>query len=175
MNWDIIAIIISVGALAVAILSWLNSRRTTLHHILEDIRKDYRSPEMHSAVKRLWQFYRLWGKDFVQRYEETRQEDEKQIPSLSAQNRIEAERNTLHYQRRLVSHFYQYVAALYVNGILPKGIVAKTWSEADLKIIPEILVPIENKLREVLNTPPLPPLNERNFSPLVLYKDLKDR
>ena len=145
-----------------------------IHHALEDVQKDYRSLEMLCAIERLWQLYRNRGKKkLAEKYEEIRNEEEEWVSSLDKQKRVEAEQNTLHYQRRLVSLFYQHVAALYINKILPKGIVFKTWSETDLRIIPEIIVPIENKLREVLHTPPLPPLDENNYSPLILYRDSK--
>jgi len=103
----------------------------------------------------------------------SRYEDKKKISELNNQeDRIKVVQNTLHYQRRLVSHFYQHLAALYVNKILTKDIVYKNWSEADLRIIPEIIIPIENKLREVLHKPPLGPL-EDNCHLLVLYRDSK--
>ena len=127
---------------------------------------------MHHAVKTLWQFYREHQENFIERYEEIRQEDEKRISSLEERRRVEAEQTTLHYQRRLVSHFYQYVAALRANGVLPKGIVYKTWSEEDLRIIPNIIIPIEIKLREVIQTPQLEPVDKDNLPDglSVLYK-----
>ena len=148
------------------------TQKTMLHHVLEDIHKDYRSPEMHSAVITLRHFYKKHRETFVDKYEEIRKEDEKRMSSLDEEKRIEAER-TLHYQRRLVSIFYRHLAALYVDKILPKSIIFREWAESDLRIIPEIIVPIENKLREVLHTPPLPALDE-NCPLLVLYRDSKD-
>jgi len=52
---------------------------------------------------------------------------------------------------------------------LPKKTLFGYWSEADLRIIPEILVPIENKLRQVSQNPPLD--NQSNL--LILYRDSK--
>jgi len=49
-------------------------------------------------------------------------------------------------------------------------LVHKIWSNEALRIIPDILVPIENKLREVLYTPPKGPL-DKDFDLLVLYRD----
>ena len=143
---SVVALVIAVVAAMFAGLAWWNAKKTTLHHILEDIRKDYRSPEMYHAVKTLWQFYRECEdnhENFVEKYDELRKIDENRISGLEERQRVEAEQTTLHYQRRLVSHFYQYVAALRANGVLPKGIVYKTWTEENLRIIPNIIIPIE--------------------------------
>jgi hypothetical protein len=171
---DIIAISIAFAAAVFAGLAWWNARQTMRHHLISELRKDYLSPQLHHAVKTLWQFYEECGENFVEKYEEKRKEEEEWLSNLNRLEMIKAEQSTLHYQRRLLSHFYQYVATLYLDKILPKGIVFKTWSESDLRIIPEVIVPIENKLREVLHTPPLPPLDEKNYSPLVLYRDSRD-
>jgi len=179
---NVIAIIIALLAAAFAGLSWWNARQTTFHHVLADIRKDYLSPQMGYAVKTLWQFYndcKKDGEDFVEKYCRILKEDKSRLSSLEEQQRVEAERSTLHYQRRLVSHFYQYVAALYANNKrLLRGIVFRTWTEKDLRIIPNIIIPIEIKLREVIQTPPLQPFDEnaldKKDSLLVLYRLYRD-
>jgi len=171
----IIAILIALAAAVFAGLTWWNSKQTMRHHIIEDIRKDYRSLEMHHAVKTLWQFYKDCNKDekdFVGEYLKILDKDEKKLSNLEEHQRVEAERSTIHYQRRLVSHFYQYVAALYDNKILTGDIVFKTWAEEDLRIIPNIIIPIEIKLHEIIHTQPLQPINVENLpsSLSVLYK-----
>lgn len=167
------AIAAAVSALFAAFV-WGIAKRTMIHQVLLDVQKDYRSPQMLYAVRTCWEFYGKQGrKKFVEKYEEIRNEEQRWILSLDKQKRIEAEQSTLHYQRRLVSHFYQHLASLYVNKILPKKIVYSIWSETDLRIIPEVLIPIENKLREVLHTPPLEPLDE-SCSLSVLYRESKD-
>ena len=175
MDYSIVITVISaiaaVGSAIFAAYAYGVGKTTLLHQGLVDVRKDYRSPEMQYAIETLWDFYREHGREkLAEKYEEIRQEEKKWISSLEKQGRIEAERSTLHYQRRLVSHFYQHLAGLYVNGVLPKKTLHKIWSKEALRIIPDILVPIENKLREVLNTPPKGPLDE-NSDLLVLYKD----
>lgn len=149
-------------------------RKALMHQSLLFLQQKYLSPEMLYAVGTLWDFYREYGKErFVKKYEEIRKEEQIWVTSIDKQKRIEAEQSTLHYQRRLVSQFYNQLATLDVNGVLPKDIVYRNWSEADLRIIPEILIPIENKLREVLHQPSLPPLDE-NSSLMVLYRGSKD-
>jgi len=179
---DISGTAIFISSLAVIFtgLIWWNARQATFYRLLADIRKDYLSPQMHYAVKTLWQFYREHQENFVERYEEIRQEDEKRISSLEERQRVEAEQSTLHYQRRLVSHFYQYVAALYANNKrLLRGIIFKTWTEEDLRIIPNIIIPIEIKLGQVIQTPPRQPVDEHNLLDSLsalyrLYKDSKE-
>jgi len=149
-------------------------KRILIHQSLLSLQKDYRSPQMLYAVSTLMDFYREHGpKKFVEKYEERREKERKWILTIDRQSRIEAMQSILHYQRRLVSHFYNQLATLYINEVLPKDIVYRNWSEADLRIIPEILIPIENKLREVLFKPPLPPLDESS-SLMVLFRGSKD-
>lgn len=149
-------------------------KRTLIHQSLLSLQKDYRSPQMLYAVRTLRDFYREHGTEkFVEKYEKIREEERKWILTIDRLKRIEAEQTTLHYQRRLVSHFYNQLATLYINDVLPKDIIYRNWSEADLRIIPEILIPIENKLGEVLYKPPLAPLDE-NSSLMILYRGSKD-
>lgn len=173
--WEGIAIVVAAAAAGFIYFQWRVARKAMLHHALLDVERDYRSPEMLYAVRTLWQFYKEHGREaLVEKYDEIRKREEQWVSSLGKQKRLEAEQATLHYQRRLVSHFYRHLAALCVNDILPRDIVYSKWSEADLTIIPEILIPIENHLRKVLHTPPLEPLDE-NCSLLVLYEDSKGR
>jgi hypothetical protein len=149
-------------------------KKILIHQSLLNLQKDYLSPQMLYAIGTLWDFYREYGREkFIERYEEIREEEHKWVLSIDKQKRIETEQTTLHFQRRLVPQFYNQLATLYVNKVLPKDIIYTNWSEADLRIIPEILIPIENKLREVLHKPPLSPLGE-NSGLMVLYRDSKD-
>ena len=173
---EIIALVSGVVAIVSALFAgfvWRIAHRTMIHQALEDVQKDYRSPEMHHAIRALWQLYIQFGDNLANEYDNIRQHEDSWIFSLpNERDRIEAERVTLHYQRRLVSHFYKHLAALYVNKVIAKDVLFSIWSEVDLRIIPQILVPIENKLREVLREEPLPPLDE-NSNLLILYRDSK--
>ena len=174
---NVIALVSAIAAIASVLFAgrvWRIAKRTMIHQALLEIQKDYSTPQMQYAVRTLWDFYREHGKaNFVEEYDKKRKEDDKWVSGQERQKRIEFEKATLHYQRRLISHFYQHLAALYINKILPKGIVYSNWSEADLRIIPEILIPIENKLREVLFELPLEPL-DNNCSLIILYRDSKN-
>lgn len=164
----------AIGSAIFAGCVWRIVKKTMIHQALLDVQKDYRSPQMLYAVRTLWEFHKTHGKQkLVEKYEETRRREEEWVSGLNQEKRIEAEQSTLHCQRRLVSHFYEHLAALYVNRIIPKGVVYKIWSEPDLRIIPDVLIPIENQLRKVLYTPPLGPLDE-NCNLLILYRDSKN-
>ncbi len=174
---NIIALVSVITAIASALFAgrvWWIAKRTMIHQALLEVQKDYRTPQMQYAVRTLWDFYREHGKDkFVEEYDNRRKKEDKWVSDQEKQKRTESEKSTLHYQRRLVSHFYQHLAALYINKILPKDIVYSIWSEVDLRIIPEIIIPIENKLREVLFEKPVEPL-DNNCSLMILYRKSKD-
>ena len=176
------ALIISIVAVVFAGFLWWNARQTRRHHVIGELRKDYLSPQMFYAVKTVWEFHDKCEKDksdFVEEYMKRFDEDKRRISSLDEQKRLKAEHSTLHYQRRLVSHFYQYVATLRAHGILPKDIVFGIWAEKDLRIIPKVIIPIEIRLKKEIKTSEAQLVNERELPndllPLYrLYADSKD-
>lgn len=125
-----------------------------IHQVLVDILMDYRSPEMLLAVRTLWDLWRSDPDGFVERYETQRKREADAIAALPPEKRLEVERASLHFHRRLVSQFYSFVAGLYELGIIPKRILYTHWGEADLRIIPQILLPIEKRLGDALGTSP---------------------
>ncbi|NIN52867.1 MAG: hypothetical protein GTN80_07255 [Nitrososphaeria archaeon] len=154
-------------------------KNTLFHHILEDIQKEYRSPRMLLAVKSLWDFYRKYGEDkpedeFVGEYKKRCDKDDKWVLFQKKNKRFEFVEATLHNQRRLVSHFYQHLAVLKEKKILPEDLIYSKWSEADLRIIPKILFPIENYLRAKIHEPKLEPL-DKECSLMKLYEHSKNR
>lgn len=173
---DIIALtsaIIALLAALFAFLAWRSTYQALIHQVLEDTQSDYRSPEMLFALTRLKDFYTEHGKDkFVEEYLKVRDEEHKWVMSQEKHTMIDFEKSTLHYQRRLVDHFFWHLSTLYVNGALPKRVIYGYWEEAVLRIIPDILVPISNKLRQVDYDPPLAPLSDKDTL-IILYKDSK--
>lgn len=174
MAGAVISFIMVVAAVASAIFAgtvWLTARKAMLHQALLDVQRNYRSGEMQYAIRTLWDFYKKEGKkNFVEKYEAIRREDEQRISALPPEDRLRAEQATLHYQRRLVSHFYQHLASLHINGVLSRKILYTGWSERDLRIIPEVIVPIESRLpRELSGSPPL----DENSPLIILYRDSK--
>jgi hypothetical protein len=72
------------------------------------------------------------------------------MTDLKGPARIDFIKTTLHYKRRLVSHFYMHLVHLAENKIIPEKVLYAGWKRDDLKIIPTILAPVEQKLASVL-------------------------
>ena len=92
---SVIALIISIVAAVIAGLLWRTAKQTMRHHVLEDIRKDYRSPEMYHAVKTIWEFYKDCQKnkeDFVVKYFKIFEEDNKKLAKLEENQRCKSNR-----------------------------------------------------------------------------------
>ena len=93
---------------------------------------------------------------------------------LAYENNKYSEEN-LHYKRRMISAFYQQVAAFVENDRMLKKLVYSIWRKGDLSIIPKILIPIETiAIPKALNSPPIS--REEDYpvafkSMLRLYKD----
>lgn len=159
--WDPTTVIYSViGATGVAsfvvyVIAWKIHRQTLRYHALVAIQKDYRSHQMGYAVDRLWRFYRedcLGDENTLRkRYHEIFEKEQKEIDEKGKAKQIEARETTLDNQRRIVSHFYNHLAAIYVNKILPPEYIFENWSKYDLVIIPCILLPLENELINIIN------------------------
>jgi hypothetical protein len=105
--------------------------------------QEYRSAEMMLAVNLLWAFRRQHGDDFVQAYLARWRDDDARIAKLPPEEQLNALHVTLHYRRRLVKEFFHLLAGLYELGMLPTAVLYTYWNEAELKIIPEILIPLE--------------------------------
>jgi hypothetical protein len=119
-------------------------------HALFDVRREYQAAEMTLAIATLWRFRQQHGDRFVEVYLETWRRDEEHIAALPAAEQVEEMRGTLHYRRRLVKEFYDLLAGLYELKVLPKDVVYTYWVESELRIIPEILIPLESAVAQNL-------------------------
>ncbi|MBI2839755.1 MAG: hypothetical protein HYX75_15695 [Acidobacteria bacterium] len=118
---------------------------------LMSILLEYRSAEMMDAVKTLWEFRRPHpGESMATEYEEVRKKDDIAWRNADPAARLALIAGTLHYKRRLVSHFYAYLAHLVDLKILPTKVFHKSWAKADLEVIPQVLVPLERALGSAL-------------------------
>lgn len=142
---DIVAVISGIAAVLSALYArhaWVSARHAILHQALMDIHADYRSAEMLDAVKSLWEFYRRFGKGrSVEEYEKVRATDDEALAKLPPNERVDFLKATLHYKRRLVSHFYLHLADLYVNKILPKDVLYASWNRGDWPSFPRSSCP----------------------------------
>jgi hypothetical protein len=119
-------------------------------HVLFDVLRDYQAAEMTLGLITLWNFRREHGDRFVEVYLENWRRDEAHIAARPAAEQVEAMRATLHYRRRMVKEFYNLLAGLYELKVLPKEVVYTYWSEAELRIIPEVLIPLETAVAQGL-------------------------
>jgi hypothetical protein len=140
-------------AAVVAVFAWFLNKRVLLNQALENLLKDYRSFEMGYAINELWRLYRdcrenkeCLKAEYIRRMEH----DLIKIRNLKPEQREIEIKAMLHFQRRIVSHFYHHLAALWIKGILPKIYIYKIWSKNDLAIIPLIIIPIEEALTNSL-------------------------
>jgi hypothetical protein len=165
-----ISLVGTVVAVACAIIAWasaLYARRTwstsrdaMAQQAIMSILLEYRSAEVMDAVKTLWEFRRSHiGGAMAAEYEEVRKRDDAAWRDANPAARLALIPGTLHYKRRVVSHFYAYLAHLVDLKILPKVAFYKSWSKEDLEIIPQVLVPLEKALGTALagGDPPILP------------------
>jgi hypothetical protein len=61
-------------------------------------------------------------------------------------------RATLHYRRRTVKEFFNLLAGLYELKVLPRDVIYTYWNETELRIIPEVLIPLETAVARELRT-----------------------
>lgn len=124
----------------------ITSRRTMWYKALLDAKKDYRSPEMMTAVMILYDLYRKYGKDecrLKMEYSRILEEDNKKIEQENwYKSKFNLIKGSLSYQRRLVLTFYFHLYDLYKHNILPKEMIFGYFHKDNLSIIPKILIPI---------------------------------
>jgi len=197
MIGDSISVISAIGAIIAALVTYylfIITRRNLIYQVLVNLQMEYRSPQMQYAVMTLRDFYRdecdkdeeTLMKKYGEKYDEEKEWLEKQkekyfkrqiLQIWPKEKPVEALETTLDYQRRLVSHFYDHLATLYTNNIVPSPIIFATWSEKDLSIIPKIIIPMENKLTEILykdSKEPQPPPLDESSKLYQLYIDSKE-
>jgi hypothetical protein len=131
-------------------------RKTVNHEAIYNIIKEYRSPEMHRALKQLYDFSQKEGT--TEYYEEYLLKDKFKLKYIEEQNKMNGindfnerskfEFNTIDHSRRLVSQYYDYLALSLLNRFVPQKYIFSLWSRGDLDIIPKILIPMEWGLKE---------------------------
>jgi len=147
LNWlkdleFIIAYISLVLLIATFILVWIIPRRVFKNQVFSDLLNEYRSTSMGIAIKHVWDFYRnnCKGKITKVAYEYNRL---KNIDEAINTNEEEW-RNSLHYHRRIVSHFYRHLA-MFRFGRFPKireRKIKSFFTKGDLEIL-KIIILIE--------------------------------
>jgi hypothetical protein len=137
----LVAVLSLEGIVAVRHLQ--QSRLDSVHHVLVEILEDFRSAEMMMAIVALWRFRADHGERFVEAYMTRWQEDDMRIAQLPEGERLAALTGTIHYRRRVAKEFFNLLGGLYELGVLPPEVLYTYWNEAELKILPEVLIPLE--------------------------------
>lgn len=129
-----------------------SGEKARIHQVLVDVLFEYRSAQMLLAIRTLWSFHDKNKKNLGEAYNKIRLKEEREISQLAPEHRLERERAMLHHQRRLVGQFYSMLAGLYELQIIPAKTLYTYWSKGDLRIIPQIIIPIGKTLSKELGT-----------------------
>ncbi|MBN1763428.1 MAG: hypothetical protein JW878_10220 [Methanomicrobia archaeon] len=183
----IISPIIAIIALGISYYLYVTTKRNLMYQVIVELQMEYRKPEMQYALWILWGLYDEVNEDeeaLMKKYGEKYYEEKKILQKVQEnyykktkmhgkpqEKPIETLKTTLDHQRRLVSQYYHHLAVLTVNNIVPKNTIYKIWDEEALKIIPEILIPMHQKLLEIHHKEP----KDKEYSDMrQLYIDSKD-
>lgn len=167
----VISPIIAIIAAAIAYYLYVVTRKNLEYQVLVKLQMEYRSPEMLYAIFTLWNFYRddcnedeeTLMREYGEKYDEEKGILKKVVETYYTEIRNHREpmekptdfvKTTLDHQRRLVQMFYEHLATLTTNNIIPKKIVYEIWHEETLEIIPLIIIPMAKKLAEKTDTKP---------------------
>lgn len=152
---DWVAVAVASLALIVSIVAVRESRRTQKFQILLDLQKEYRSPEFYNAVMSMWSYYEAGGASeaerastWVNRYMTAYDQHRALLLGSKESDRLSIIRDSLDNQRRLLSHFFSQMGVMYCSSTLPRHLLFEQWSAGTLSIVPRLLIPIENALRE---------------------------
>ncbi len=114
---------------------------------------EYRSAEMHFAVRNLWRFYKVNPETLVPRFQEQLLKDEEIADGLKPTEASDFLRSTINFQRRQVSQFYGLLTSIHDEGGYQRKWLYTYWQERELRIIPRILVPLTAALAESIDAP----------------------
>jgi hypothetical protein len=136
----------AVAALIAAIFAWRLSKRTFRYQIVNELFKEYRSKEMGSSIRRLYEYFRECGSNqdvLIEKYKEDYKNGKQGDESI-------------HNHRRSVSNFYQQVSILAEKDRYIRKTAYEIWKKGDLEIIETIIIPIEVRaMRAILNREPI--------------------
>jgi len=166
-----IALIVSALSLFIAGKAFRSAEKARMHQVLVNVMFQYGSVEMLQAIKTLWKFYEKHKENLGEVYITILRTDESEIEKLDPKQRLERERTTLHHQRRLVENFYSLLAGFHKLKVIPKKTLYTYWNKDNLRIIPDIIIPIEKAMSKELGTDPEHIIFERMQK---LYDDCPD-
>jgi hypothetical protein len=168
-----VLLIIITGFIALfTLFLWLITKTMMKQQLLAEVLKEYRSPEMLHAVRRVWEFgetYQFNRDKMKQAYKSIYDEDYGKVNFASGIEQIEEEQCTFHNQRRITAQFYAHLAMLYKENKVPRKAIMHLWSHKDLEIIPRIMIPLEEIAEEMFQGE----ISDRRYRRLMseLYED----
>ena len=152
MDWSkIILYIISTISLIVSIVLFIISNKRRNFQFLCEQNNLHASDEVFMGTRRLWELYRKDRNSFQELYIEIMQEELLVLNNLPKEKQLEFQRNTLHYQRKLVTQFWRNLALAMKFKLLPEKQAYCTWAKSTVEIIPKVLLPIEKRLAGQIN------------------------
>ena len=146
--FSIVGLVISVVSLTVSIIVFFITRRRQNYLTLYDQMSQFAREEVFIATRRLWELYRKHGDDFADKYIEIMVADNKKLNSLPLEKRLVFQRNTLHYQRKILTQFWRNLSIILKNGLLPEKQVYGAWAKNTVEIVTKVILPIEDKLAD---------------------------
>lgn len=106
------------------------SKKTFEIKLHYDLLNEYSSESMQGAIEELWSYRRkehiIGNGKFGHAYHEKY-------------------KGMIEVSRKKVSHFYQKLALFHVREILPTDLIYATWNRSNLRILIQIIIPIECK------------------------------
>ncbi len=122
-----------------------NAEKARQQKILYDLMFEYRTVQMLTAVRSLYEFHEEYtkkGKNLKAIYENTERVDKEKYRKLPEGEKNIFLKNTLNNQRRLVSQFYAIMKATLDLKLVPPEYIFRYWHSGTLRIIPEIIGPL---------------------------------
>ena len=114
---------------------------------------EYRSARMFVAIRHLWDFYKVNPSTLVERFQWQYEADRKAEEKLEGDELLAHVEVSLDFHRRQVTHFYNMLTSVYDEGGLQRKWLYTYWHRRELRIIPDILVPIERALAVSIDAP----------------------
>lgn len=131
---DLLAGIGAILALIAALYAVYKTRQIFEYETLLKLLSDYRSKDMGNYVEKLWTVYR-----------NECNEDESELVNFYIRDFYSnaREKREIHFERRMVSHYFQHMAILNKKRTLKTHIIKLMFQQNGLEIIPKIILPIE--------------------------------
>ena len=176
-----LTLLVAIGTLLVA---FFIPRKIMVNQLYADLVKEYRSPEMGGAILALFDFFvNECNGDIDAIYDKYKDKYENQIGKYLSSKKEDAIdfSKTLHFQRRLVAHFYYNMALLRYERSFPKlpTEYMKIWFTPNENKLLSIILHMAEPASEVLikaENIPEPPQDEVHMNQLLykLYEDVED-